>query len=144
VADQVEYCIDARLGGLFHPTRDLGLAHQVGLEHQPETLAVVVDEVEERLHRCADALPVVGGRAQRLTDAGDENVDVVLQDRAIQFELAGKMLVEHRFADTGALRDLVHSGRVVAVRDEYFAGGTEQLGTAFVARHPSASLGSAR
>lgn len=48
-ADQREHCVDARFGGHPHLCGDLGLGDEVVLEDQPVTLAVVLDEVEERL-----------------------------------------------------------------------------------------------
>ncbi len=127
--DEVEHGIDAGLGGLLDATCHLGLAHQVGLEHQTEALGVGVDEVEECLHGRPDALPVVGGRPQCLPHSRDQGVDVALQHRYVQLQLAREMLVQDGLAHAGALGDLVHAGGVVAAADEDLAGGREQLKT---------------
>ena len=124
-ADQVEYRVDTRFGGHPHLHSDLRFGDVVVLEDQPVALAVVLDEVEERLHRGPQPLPVVGGGAQRLAHTGHQILDVALQHRQIQLQLAGKMLVENRFADPGALGDLVHAGGVVAAVDEDVAGRDE-------------------
>ena len=54
--------------------------------------------------------------------------------------LRGKVLVQHRFADMGGFGDLVHRGAVVAVGDEDFLRGRQQLGPALVAGQPGGPL----
>jgi hypothetical protein len=49
------------------------------------------------------------------------------------------MLVQNGFADSRAIGDLVHPGRVVAVVDEHVAGDDEQLATTLVAGQPVAT-----
>src|SRR3712207_9579802 len=65
------------------PLGDRRLVAQVALEDQPERAlarrARAVDEVEVGLHRRLDALPVVGGRAERLAHARHQRLGV--QDR---------------------------------------------------------------
>src|SRR6201988_156075 len=59
-----------------------------------------------------------------------------LQDRQVQLQLAGKVLVENRFADSGPFGDLVHAGRVVAAVHENVVGCDEQLAATLVAGQP--------
>ena len=121
-----------------------GLVAQVGLEDQLVGAAGIVDEIEVGLHRAADAKVVVGGRLQRLAHAVAELAGVLVEQREIEVELAGKVLVEHRLADAGPLGDLVHRRRVVALGDEDLAGRAEQLPPARLARQPAtAGVGSA-
>ena len=61
-----------------------------------------------------------------------------VEQREVEVELAGEVLVEHRLGDAGALGDVVHRGGVVALRDEDLQRGLEQLGAALAARHPAA------
>lgn len=140
VSDEIEHRVDACLGRLLDAVCHLRLAHEIGLEHQSEALAVVVDEIEECLDRGADTLLVVGGRPQGLPDPVDQDVDIVLENSTVQLEFAGEMLVEHRLADPGAVGDLVHTGGVVAPRDEHLAGRLEQLRASLVPRHARAPL----
>ena len=124
-ADQVEHGVGARFGGHPDLRGHLRLGDVVVLEDQPVALAVVLDEVEECLHRRAQPLPVVGGGAQRLAHPGNQVVDVAGQHRQIQLELGRKVLVENGFAYTGPVGDLVHAGGVVAAVDEDLAGSDE-------------------
>ena len=69
---------------------------------------------------------------------------MLVQQGQVEVELAGEVLVEHRLADARALGDVVHGGRVVALRDEHLLGGAQQLvasGTARQARAARARLG---
>ena len=52
---------------------------------------------------------------------------VLVEQREVEVELAREVLVEHRLADAGALGDVVHRRRVVALGDEDLLGGAEQL-----------------
>ena len=117
----------------LHLRRYLRFGDVVVLEDQPVALAVVLDEVEERLDRGAQPLAVVGGGAQRLPHAGHQVVDVALQHRQVQLELGREVLVQNGFADARPVGDLVHARRVVAAVDEDLAGGDEQLPASFVA-----------
>ena len=54
----------------------------------------------------------------------------LVEQREVEVELAGEVLVEHRLGDAGALGDVVHRGGVVALGDEHLEGGLEQLGPA--------------
>jgi hypothetical protein len=103
------------------------------LEDQPIALAVVLDEIEERLHRRVQPLPVVGRPAQRALHAADQIVDVPVQHGQVQFQLARKVLVENRFADARAVGDLVHPGRVVTAFDKDITGDDEQLAATLIA-----------
>ena len=85
----------------------------------------MLDEVEESLNRGAEPLPVVGGGAQRLTHTRHQILDVPLQHGQVQLQLGRKMLVENGFTDASAVRDLVHSGGVIAAVDENLAGSDE-------------------
>lgn len=126
-ADQIEHGIGAGLGGHLHLRGDLGFGDVVVLEDQPVALAVVFDEIEERLDGGAQTLPVVGRRTQRLAHPGDQVVDVALQDRQVQLELRREVLIENRFTHTGTVGDLVHACGVVAAVDEDLARGDQQL-----------------
>jgi len=54
------------------------------------------------------------------------------------------MLIQHWLRDAGALGDVVHGGRVVALRHEDLLRGGEQLLAAGRARQPHWSAGSLR
>ena len=101
----------------------------------------MVDELEVRVHRAAHPLPVVRRRQHRAANLSDYRVAVGVQQRQIELELAGKVLVQHRFRDAGALRDVVHRGRVVTVGDEDLLGRGEQLLAARGARQPRGTRG---
>ena len=62
-----------------------------------------------------------------------------VEQREVEVELAGEVLVEHRLGDPGPLGDVVHRGGVVALGDEHLEGGLEQLGAALPARQPAAA-----
>ena len=96
----------------------------------------MLDEIEERVDRRAQPLPVVGGGAQCLPYARHQILDVSLQDRQVQLKLAGKVLVKNVFADSGPFGDLVHAGGVVAAVHENLAGRDEQLTTSLVTGQP--------
>jgi hypothetical protein len=64
------------------------------------------------------------GRIRRGEQLGDGRVE----KGQVEIELAREVLVEHRLGDPGALGDLVHSGRVIAVRRENLEGRLQQLG----------------
>ncbi len=66
-----------------------------------------------------------------------------LQHRQIQLQLGRKVLVEHRFAHAGPVRDLIHTCGVVTAVDEHLAGGDEKLPAAFVTREPVSAPGAA-
>ena len=112
-------------GGHLDLRGDLRLGHVVVLEDQPVTLAVVLDEVEERLNRRAEPLPVVGGGAQRLAHTGHQVLDVALQHREVQLQLRREVLIENGFAHPGPIGDLVHTRGVIAAIDENLAGSDE-------------------
>ena len=85
----------------------------------------MLDEVEERLNRGAQPLPVVGGGAQRLAHPGHQVVDVPLQHRQVELQLRREVLVQNGFADAGSIGDLVHACGVIAAIDENLAGSDE-------------------
>ena len=116
-----------------------GLVGQVGLEDEPERAGVAGDVLEERLHRGRDALLVVVRGLQRVAAVVDDRVARGVEQREVEVELAGEVLVEHRLGDAGALGDVVHRGGVVALRDEHLERGLQQLGPALAARHPAAA-----
>ena len=102
------------------------------------------DELEVRADAGDDALLVVGGAGQGVPDGLLEQPAVVVDEREVEVELARKVLVQDGFADPGALGDLVHRGRVVAVLDEGGLGGLEQLRPARRLRQPLAPCGAVR
>ncbi|GHD69840.1 hypothetical protein GCM10010317_076190 [Streptomyces mirabilis] len=67
-----------------------------------------------------------------------QGLAVLVQQREIQVELAREVLVENRLADARALGDVVHGGRVIPLRNEYFLGGAEELVASGTARQASA------
>ena len=116
-----------------------GLVGQVGLEDQPEGAGVAGDVVVEDVHRGGDPLLVVVGGLQRRAAVGDDRVAGGVEQREVEVELAGEVLVEHRLGDAGALGDVVHRRGVVALGDEDLERGVEQLGAALAAGHPAAA-----
>ncbi len=62
-----------------------------------------------------------------------------LEQGEVEVQLAGEVLVEHRLGDPGAFGDVVHGGRVIALRDEHLEGGRQQLRAALAARQPAAA-----
>ena len=116
-----------------------GLVGQVGLEDQPERAGVAGDVVVEDLHGGRDALLVVLGRLERRAGVGDDRVAGGVEQREVEVELAGEVLVEHRLGDPGPLGDVVHRRGVVALGDEHLERGVEQLGAALAARQPAAA-----
>ncbi|GAA0657115.1 hypothetical protein GCM10009548_24810 [Streptomyces malaysiensis subsp. malaysiensis] len=69
---------------------------------------------------------------------------MLVEKGQIQLQLAREVLVEHRLADPGALGDVIHRGRVVALCDEDLLRGSQELitsGSARQARTPWARLG---
>ena len=114
----------------------LRLAAQVGLEHQPEGLALAGDEVEVGRHRAVHPVAVVRGRLDRPAQPVDQLLGVGGEQRVVEVELAREVLVQHRLAHPGALGDGVHRGGVVALRGEDIAGRAEQLHAAGAAGQP--------
>src|SRR5262249_17852315 len=96
-------------------------------------------EVEERPEGRGHALLVVRGRRERVPHHADELVHALVEQREIELQLAGEMLVEHGLADAGSLGDLVHGCRVVTLGDEYFLSRAEQLPAPCRARQPRTS-----
>jgi len=124
----------------------LRVAGEVGLEHQPERLALGVDEREVRRDGGRYPLLVVGGGGQRPAGAGEQLGRVLLEQLEVEVPLAGEVLVQHGLADAGSLGDLVHRRGVVTLRDEDLPRGAEQLGPPGAAGQPCtahARLGSA-
>ena len=116
-----------------------GLVGQVGLEDQPERAGVGRDVLVERLDRRRDPLLVVVRRLQCGGAVGDHRVAGGLEQREVELELAREVLVEHRLGHPGALGDVVHRRRVVALRDEHLERGRQQLRAALAARQPAAA-----
>jgi hypothetical protein len=71
----------------------------------------------------------------------DELVDVDLQEREVQLQLAGKVLVENRLGHPGTFGDLVHRRGVVPVRGEDVLSGGQQLRPARGARQTYRPVG---
>jgi hypothetical protein len=82
---------------------------------------------------CTRLLVLAAGRERRL-DLPDELVGVRGEQRLVELQLAGEVLVEHRLADARALGDVVHRGSVVALVGEDVARRVEQLGAPGAAR----------
>ncbi len=61
---------------------------------------------------------------------------LLVQQRQVELELSGKVLVEDRLADARAFGDLVHRRGVIALGNENFTGRSQQLETASGARQP--------
>ena len=101
---------------------------------------VAGDVVVERVHRRRHALLVV----VRWTSSAARQLSMIVsqdgvEQREVEVELAGEVLVEHRLGDPGPLGDVVHRGGVVALGDEHLERGLEQLGAALAARQPAAA-----
>ena len=136
VGDHVGDQLGALGGHAVDPGADRGLVGQVGLEDQPEGALGVGDVVVEGVHRRGHALLVVLGRLQGPAGGRDDLVAGLVEQREVEVELAREVLVEHRLGDPGALGDVVHGGRVVALRDEDLERGAEQLGATSASRQP--------
>ena len=80
---------------------------------------------------------------ERLAHGRDEPLGSLVQQREVELELAREVLVEHRFGDAGALGDVVHRRRVVALRHEHLPRGIEQLDAARGTRQARAARGGA-
>src|SRR6266487_3325983 len=119
--------LGAFLQGALEPCPYRGLVAQVRLEDEAERLALTADEIEEAAERRGHSLLVVRGGGGRVAYRRDELVGALIEQGEVQLELSGEVLVEHRLAHPGALGDLVHRGRVVALRDEYLLRRIEQL-----------------
>ena len=115
-----------------------GVAAQVGAEDQPVGLALARDEVEVRRDGRLHPLLVVGGGRQRRVDLPDQLVGVGGEQRLVELQLAGEVLVENGLADARALGDVVHRGGVVALRGEDVARRHQQLRAPGAAREPAA------
>jgi len=115
------------------------LVGQVGLEDQPEEAMVRFHEIEVRGHRRGHAQLVVMRGTQGKTNCLDKGLGARVQQSQIELKLAGEMLVENRFAHSCPLGDVVHRGGVIALSDEYLAGGLEYLRAAFLARKSGAA-----
>ena len=109
------------------PVADRRLVAQVGLEYQPERLAGAPDEVEERGEGGGHPLLVVGRGRQRIADGGGQGVHALIEQRQVELKLAGKVLVEHGFADPCLLRYLVHRSSVVSLCDEDLPRSAQEL-----------------
>jgi hypothetical protein len=78
----------------------------------------VVDEVEVGLDRAAHPLLVVVGGGHRALHLRHDRVTVGVEQRQIELELSGEVLVEDGLGNARALRDVVHRGGVVPLRHE--------------------------
>jgi hypothetical protein len=127
VADDLADRLGAGQRRALDELADGRLVGQVRLEDQAERAAVLVHETEVRLDRRRDALLVVRGRGERHPDRGHHRLGVLLEQREVEVELAREVLVEHRLADAGPVGDVVHRGRVVALRDEDLLRRAQEL-----------------
>jgi hypothetical protein len=123
----------------FQPVPDRLLVAEVGLEHQPVRLPVARHVLEVGAERGGYALLVVSGRAERVAHGVHQLVHALVQQGQVQLELAGKVLVQHRFADAGPLGDLIHGGGVVPLRYEYLKRRVQKLPPPFVPGQPRAT-----
>src|SRR5581483_2712076 len=139
LADHLADHLGALVLDSVEPGADGRLVAEVGLEHQAVCLSLTSDELEVSAERGAHPLLVLIGGAQRAPDGLDQAVHALVQQRQVQLQLAGEVLVEHRLADSGALRDLVHGSGVVPTLDEYLKGRVEKLPPPFVPRQPVAA-----
>src|SRR5690606_352672 len=71
----------------------------------------------------------------------DEILARLLEQRQVEVELAGEVLVEHRLAHPGTIRDLVHGRGVIATGDEHLLRGGQQLLATCFARQPHTAAG---
>ena len=115
------------------------LAGQVGLEDEAE------GAVLGRRRRCRTrpsrrrrAVLLSWVARQRAAAVVDDLVAGDVEQREVEVELAGEVLVEHRLGHARPLGDVVHRGGVVALRDEHLERGVEQLGAPLPAREPAA------
>ncbi len=139
VADRVaELCLE-RVDAMTHPR----VAGEVGLEDEAEGLALVADELEEGRDRRVDPLLVVVGAVEGLEDEALEAVALALQEREVELELAGEVLVEDGLGDPRLVGDVLHRGGVVALAHEDGLGGLQELGSALRARQPLHPVGRA-
>src|SRR5690606_38535574 len=93
---------------------------------------VVVDELEVGADRGLDAQLVVVGGGQCPVEMIEQIVLRLVQQREVELQLAREVLIEHRFADAGPHRDLVHRGGMKALSHEDLTRGPQQLGTALI------------
>src|SRR5690606_6499093 len=83
-------------------------------------------------------------RVERRVHGPDEPLALLVDDREVEVELRGEVAVEHRFADAGAVGDVVHRDVVVPLRGEELLGDRQELGPARVPRHAGARGGGRR
>lgn len=140
VHDQAVHRIHTRLGGTFDASDD-GRIGGVGGEDQPVAGVVLVDEVEERLHRRTHTLPVVGGGAQGGVHIAHQLLGMGVDDRDVEVQLGREVLIQDGFAHSRVHRDLVHPGGVVAALDEDLTGRVEQLHPPCAARQARTASG---
>lgn len=112
------------------------LVAQVGFENQPERFTFGIDKVEVCGEGVAHPLLVIARLGNRHPHPTHEFTGLLVDERKIQVEFAGEVLVQHRLRDAGAVGDIVHSRRVVALSDEYVAGSLQELCPSLAAGQP--------
>ena len=60
-------------------------------------------------------------------DAGQQLLDAGVDQRQVEVELAGEVLVQDRLADGRAVGDVVHGRRVEPLGDEHVLRGAQEL-----------------
>jgi len=119
--------------GCFDAVAHRGLVGEIALEDQTVGAVRIIDEAEVGRDRPTHALLVVRRGLERGAQCVEKNGDAIVKKGDVQIEFAGEVLIEHGLADACALGDVVHGGGVIALRDEDFAGGTQDLGAALLA-----------
>jgi hypothetical protein len=104
---------------LLEPVADGGLVAQVRLEHQPVGLALAAHVLEVGAERGGDPLLGIGVRAERVAHSLHQGVHALVEQRQVELELAGEVLVEHGLADARAVGDLIHRGGVIPLGYEH-------------------------
>ncbi len=69
----------------------------------------------------------------------DDRVAGAVEQREVELELAGEVLVEHRLGDARALGDVVHRRRVVALAHEHLERRLQQLDPTLATGEPPAT-----
>jgi hypothetical protein len=123
-----------RLGGALDAGPDLEVVPDVRLEQQRRRLARAVHEVEVGAHHAGDdgpgvVRPDLAGRVHRdrRVHGGQQLVAARVHHRQVEVELGREVPVEHRLADLGAVRDVVHRHVVEALGGEQLLRDRQHL-----------------
>jgi len=129
--DGVGHCLHREASDPIHSFPNGRLVAQIGFENQPEcplvTAIGAVHEIEVSRQHVVDPAPVVLGLGQCGPHSFDQLLRMRVQQRQVQVELAGKVLIQHRLGHPGANGDVIHRRRVIAVGDEDVLRRSEQL-----------------